>query len=368
MRKAVKSMTKFAVPGFLLLFAGLCFSQSAAKSQKAPPKASSPAPAAAETPQAKTDDEAIPEASPGAIFPAVVARVGGKPIFGRDLETYVRRELISIGSPEWKNLREDFRGQLTLDGINQLINSKLLYQKALASGIKVTDAEVQAELEKITKTFKSDAEMNAALASQMTDRATLEKDLYQSLAVARYINETLEKKITVTPDELTKFYTANPTEFHHPDLVRTSHILIPGGGTAEQAAQAKQRAESILARAKKGEDFAKLAKEYSVDSSASQGGDIGFSSRDNLVAEYADAAFSLPVGGVALAKSQSGYHVIKVTDKKGAGLSTLEEATPQLTEFLKNQKGQAELTKLLNQLRDQANIEILIPAGQPLKP
>jgi peptidyl-prolyl cis-trans isomerase C len=69
-----------------------------------------------------------------------------------------------------------------------------------------------------------------------------------------------------------------------------------------------------------------------------------------------------------LVKTQAGYHVIKVTDKKKEGLSTLEEVKPQLTEFLKNQKAQAELTQLVNQLRDQAKIEILIPSGQPLKP
>ena len=366
----MKSLTKFAVPGFMLIFAAFCFSQTAPKAQA--PKAS--APSAAAKPPAKPEparpeeDEVIPPAEPNAIFPTIVARVNGKAIAGKDLEAIVRRDLTSIGSPEWKNLREDYRGQLTLSGLNTLINAKLLYQKALASGIKATDAEVQAELQKLAKTFKSDAEMNAALANQMTDRATLEKDLYQSLAVTKYVSENIDKKVAVTPEEVAKYYASNPKEFQHPDIVRTSHILIPAGDTAEQDALAKKRAEGILARVKKGEDFAKLAKEYSTDASASQGGDVGFSSKDALVSEYAEAAFSLPVGGVKLVRTQLGYHIIKVTDKKTEGLSTLEEIKPQLAEFLKNQKAEAELTKLVNQLRDQAKIEILIPAGQPLNP
>jgi len=57
-----------------------------------------------------------------------------------------------------------------------------------------------------------------------------------------------------------------------------------------------------------------------------------------------------------------------VTDKKKEGLSTLEEVRQQLTEFLKNEKNQADLAKLVSQLRDQAKIEILIPTGPPLKP
>ena len=365
----VKSLNKFVVPGFLLMVAAFCFSQTAPKSQA--PKASAPAATAKQPakPEPKPEeDESIPPADPNAIFPTVVARVNGKAIAGRDLDAIVRRELTSIGSPEWKNLREDYRGQLTLNGLNTLINAKLIYQKALASGIKATDAEVQAELQKIAKTFKSDAEMNTALANQMTDRGTLEKDLYQSLAVTKYVNENIDKKITITPEELAKYYAAHPNEFQHPDIVRTSHILIPAGDTADRDALAKKRAEDLLARVKKGEDFAKLAKEYSTDASASQGGDVGFSSKDSLVSEYAEAAFSLPIGGVKLVKTQLGYHIIKVTDKKKEGLSTIEEVKPQLTEFLKNQKVEAELTKLVNQLRDQAKIEVLIPAGQPLKP
>jgi peptidyl-prolyl cis-trans isomerase C len=378
MHITVKSLIKLAIPAFLLFFAGLCFPQAGSKAPAAAPKAPAASPKAAAAPaqdqaakpQPKPEaDEAIPPAAPNAIFPAVVARVNGKAVLGRDLEELVRRELSSIGNPEWKSLREDYRGPLTLNFLTTLINSKLIYQKAVASGTKATDAEVQAEFQKIAKTFKSDAEMNIALAEQNTDRATLEKNLYETLTMAKYVSEAIDKKIAVTPEELSKYYSGNPDEFKHPDIVRTSHILIPiAGDTAEQGAKAKERAEALLARIKKGEDFAKLAKENSVDASASQGGDIGFNSKDSLTPEYSDAAFSLPVGGMKVIKTQYGYHVIKVTEKKKEGVSALEEVKDQLTEFLKNQKSQAELTKLVNQLRNQAKIEILIPAGQPLNP
>ena len=311
----------------------------------------------------------IPPAAPNAIFPAVVARVNGKAILGRDLEELIRRELTSIGNPEWKNLREDYRGQLTLAEITVLINSKLLYQKAIASGTRATDAEVQAELDKLAKNYKSDAEFNAALAGQNTDRATLEKSLYETLAMSKYVEETINKKIVVAPEELTKYYSSNPAQFNHPEIVRTSHILIrPAGDTPEQDAIARERAEALLARVRKGEDFAKLARENSVDGSASQGGDVGFATKESMASEYAEAAFSLPVGSVKLIRTQFGYHIVKVTEKKKEGLATLEEVKQDLTEFLKNQKFQAELAKLVNQLRDSAKIEILIPAGQPLNP
>ncbi len=353
-----------------LVAAGSSLAQSLPKTQSVSPKAAKSAPDIAAKPlPAPADEEDIPPAVPDALFPAVVARINGKSIFGRDLERIIRRELASIGSPEWKNLREDYRGQLVAAGLGTLINSRLIYEKAIAAGMKATELEVRAELQKIAKNFKSDAEMNTALAAEMMDRASLEKDLYENLVMAKYIEENINKKTTVSAEELAKYYAANPSEFQHPDIVRTSHILIrPAGDTAEQEAIAKQRAEALLARAKKGEDFARLARENSIDASASEGGDIGFVSKDFPAPEYAQAAFSLPVGGIALVKTTAGYHVLKVTAKKSAGLPTLEEVKPELTEFLKDQKAQAELAKLINQLRDQAKIEILIPSGQPLKP
>lgn len=363
----VKSL-KLAIPLFLL-FVTFCFSQSAIATQGAKPKPDSPTPAPTvkSQPKAEADEVALP-ADPNAIFPAVIARVNGKPVLGRELEVFVRRELASIGNPEWKDLREDYRGQLTLSGITSLINSKLLYQKAIAAGIKATDAEVQTEVDKIAKSYKSDAEMNEALAAQLLDRESLQQNLAQSLSISKYIDSTVSKSVAVTPDEVAKYYAAHPSEFSHPDIVRTSHILIRGGATSELDTMSKQRAEALLARVKKGEDFAKLAKEHSMDASASKGGDLGFATKDSMGPELGDAAFSMAVGDVRLVKTQYGYHVFKVTDRKKEGVAPLEEVRAELTELMKNNKAQEELTKLVNQLRDQAKIEVLIPYGQPLNP
>lgn len=356
----VKSL-KLAMPAFLV-FAAFGFLQSASAAQAAKSKTDAPAAAA------KSDDEAIPPVEPDAIFPAVVARVNGKPVLGRDLEVIVRRELARIGSPEWKSLREDYRNQLTLSALASLVNTQLLHQKALAAGTAATDAEVQAELQKIAATYKSDAEMNEALARQMMDRESHRKSLDQQLTISKYVAETINKSITVTPEEIAKFYAEHPKEFAHPDLVRSSHIMILGGETPELDARSKQRAEALLARVKKGEDFAKLAKEHSMADSASTGGDNGFASKQALETEIGEAAFSMAVGEVRLVKNRYGYHVLKVTDKKKEGVAPLEEVRDQLTQYLKSSKAQEALAKLVNQLREQAKIEVLISLGQSPKP
>jgi len=240
-----------------LAFAGICLPQSAPKPKTAPAKSGAPATSPAAKAQSKeAPEEPAEKADPNALFPAVVAAVNGKPIYGRELEQWVRMQLAELGDPEWRNLREEYRGQLVMSGLTTLISSKLIYEKAVASGMKITDAEVQAEIQKISKDFKSDAEMNAALAAEHMDRTKLQKNLQQSLLIAKYIEENITKKIAITPDEIAKYYSAHPSEFQHPDIVRTSHILIiPAGDTPEQDALAKKKGRSSPRADKKGRGF-----------------------------------------------------------------------------------------------------------------
>ncbi len=352
--------------GVLLVLCVCSAALAQTKPKPAPPKADSPAEVAAKPDQ----EEAIPPAGPDALFPAVVARVNGKPILGRDLEQRIQGQLAPIGNPQWNKLREEYKQELTSQSLGALVATELLYQKALASGIKATDTEVQAEFAKIAKTFSSDAEMNASLASRGLDRASLNKDLERSLVVSKFIQEFVAKKVAVTPAEAAQYYGQHTEEFRHEEIARTSHIFIQvaQGSTAEQGQIALRRAEALLARLKKGEDFAKLAKENSMDGSASQGGDIGYSPKGQLAPEYEAVAFSLPVGGLSdVVKTTFGYHIIKVTDRKKAGVSPLEEVRDDLVNFLKEQKTDGELEKVVNELRGQAKIDLYIPlsANQP---
>ena len=98
-----------------------------------------------------------------------------------------------------------------------------------------------------------------------------------------------------------------------------------------------------------------------MDGSASRGGDIGLTPKGQLAPEYESAAFSLPAGSISgVVRTQFGYHVIKVTEKKPAGTSTLEEVRTELQSFLKDKKVQSDVDELVRKLRDQAKIDLLI--------
>ena len=336
---------------------------SAAAQEDKPPQAP-----AAQKPPAKeaAAEEKVPPAGPNAIFPTVVARVNGKAVLGRDLEQRIREELLDIGSPAWQSLREDYRQELISRHLTSLIGTELIYQNAVASGIQVTDAEVQAEFDKVAQNFASDAALNTELASRGMERVDLRKELEKTLVVNRYIQQNVDKKISVIPAEVSEYYLKHPDEFKHPDIIRTSHILIavPENATAAQDSAARQRAEALLVRVRKGEDFAKLARENSMDSSASNGGDIGYTEKGQLDPAYENAAWSMTVGQTSgIIRSSFGYHIIKVTEKKKAGSATLDEARDQLTNFLKEQKRAAEMDKMIKEMRAKAKITVQLPGA-----
>lgn len=135
------------------------------------------------------------------------------------------------------------------------------------------------------------------------------------------------------------------TRYTLPDQRRASHILlkVPSGAPDDAAARIERQARSILKAARGGEDFAALARKHSEDGSAPSGGDLGFFGRGQMVKEFEDAAFSLPVGAISdLVRSTYGFHIIKIAEARAGRSVPLEEVREQLREELKMEKANAE--------------------------
>jgi peptidyl-prolyl cis-trans isomerase D len=127
-----------------------------------------------------------------------------------------------------------------------------------------------------------------------------------------------------------------------------AHILVKAADQAAPDAvkKAETKARDVLRRAKRGEEFAALARKYSEDSSASNGGDLGCFPRGQMVKEFEDSAFSLPVGGVSdLVRSRFGFHIIKVKDIRPPHTTSLQEAREALRQELKLERARGEVLK-----------------------
>jgi peptidyl-prolyl cis-trans isomerase D len=173
----------------------------------------------------------------------------------------------------------------------------------------------------------------------------------------RYVEISLSQlasKVSLDDAQLKTYYdeqkVKTPERFTEAEQRRVSHILLPVANPTDDAA-VKTKAEGILKRAQGGEDFSKLAKEFSQDpGSAQQGGDLGWSERKVWVAPFADAAYSMKVGEIrGPVKTQFGYHILKLEGIRPPTVKTFEQSKPDLeTEYRRN-----EAEKLFNNAQDQ---------------
>jgi peptidyl-prolyl cis-trans isomerase D len=160
---------------------------------------------------------------------------------------------------------------------------------------------------------------------------------------------TLIPKMQTTEDEAKKFYDENASKFQGNEQRHASHILIgvSASSSPEAKAEAKKKAEQVLAEVKKNPTkFSELAKKYSQDpGSAEKGGDLGTFARGSMVKPFEDAAFSMKQGEISgLVQSDFGYHIIKLTEIVGQGQG-FEALKPQIRAELMYQKALAKFSE-----------------------
>jgi peptidyl-prolyl cis-trans isomerase D len=156
--------------------------------------------------------------------------------------------------------------------------------------------------------------------------------------------DQLRARVTVTPQDVESYYNSNIQQFQMPEQVRASHILLKTEGKDEAAV--RKQAEEVLKEAKApAADFAALAKKYSEDEgSKANGGDLDYFTKGRMVPEFEQAAFSMQPGQISdLVKSQFGFHIIKVVDKKAAATRPLDEVRTQIQEMLASQRVEQQL-------------------------
>ncbi|HEY7059113.1 MAG TPA: peptidyl-prolyl cis-trans isomerase, partial [Vicinamibacterales bacterium] len=253
---------------------------------------------------------------------------------------------------------DEFENQLRRD----ITVEKL--QAALTGWITVSDDDVTQEYNKRNEkvklavvSFPADKFRSAATASD-ADVAKYFEDHKETYRVPekrkiRFLTidqEAMRAKVSVTGLQIERYYNDNLQQYQTPEQVRASHILLKTEGKDDAAV--KKQAEEILAKIKSGADFAELAKKYSEDEgSAKKGGDLDYFGKGRMVPEFEQKAFSMQPGEVSdLVKSQYGYHIIKLVDKKPAETKPLAEVRSQIEDQLKWEQVQADAQKLADQV------------------
>jgi peptidyl-prolyl cis-trans isomerase C len=309
------------------------------------------------------EEKSTPAASAKPIeLPEVVAIVNGKEIKRAQLEEIFKAAVQASGMNP-----ADLAPDQQLGGYTQLLNDLVERQLLLdaSAAVKVTPADVDAEIKKFKSQFPDEAVFEAQMKQAGMNSEKLQADVREELQIRGFM-ESRVKAPEVTPEQAKSFYESNQKEFDRPQTVKASHILfmVDPEAPAEVVKQKEEAAKKAAARAKKGEDFTALAKELSEEPGAAEsGGDLGFFPKDRMVPEFANVAFEQKIDEIGEpVKTQFGWHVIKVTDKKDAGTVPFDEVKDQISAYLKSTGQREAAQKVMKELKDSAKVETFLPA------
>jgi len=216
-----------------------------------------------------------------------------------------------------------------------------LTEAKFRSGVTVTDADVASHFEAHKAEYRIGEQRKIKYLLLDRDQARL--------------------KITVPPSDIQRYYNDNIQQYQTPEQVKASHILLKTEGKDE--ATVRKQAEEVLKEVKSGGDFAALAKKYSEDEgSKATGGDLDYFGRGRMVPEFENVAFTLPPGQVSdLVKSQFGFHIIKVIDKRAGATRPLGEVQAQIQDQLSLQLADQRITdqaaQFTSRIKDMADLE-----------
>ncbi len=253
--------------------------------------------------------------------------------------------------------------EMRLMVLDNFINRELLVQESRKQGITVGDQEVDEQMAAIKTRFADEGAFRSRLAQMALSEEAFKAQVAEELAIEKLIQTQVTDKVTITPQEVRSFYDSKPELFDAPERVRASHILaqLSSDASDDDKKKARKKIEEIRAKLNKGEAFDALAREHSDCPSAEKGGDLGYFSREQMVAPFADAAFALKPGEVSeVVETQFGYHVINLTEKKEAGITPYEEISERIGQHLKQEKMSKERDEYIAGLKSLAKIETFI--------
>ncbi|QEK13650.1 peptidylprolyl isomerase [Crassaminicella thermophila] len=202
--------------------------------------------------------------------------------------------------------------------LNEMITQQILYLDAKEKGLDKDEAYLK--------------ELKA-----------LEENLLKQYAVKKLLED-----VKVDEEEVKEYYEKNHEQFVKGESVKAKHILVKEEATAKD----------ILNELEGGKSFEEAAKEYSQCPSKANGGDLGYFNKGQMVPEFEKTAFELEVGAISEpVKTQFGYHIIKVEDKKDSTVMPFEQVQKQIENYILRSKQDEKYKTYTDQLRSKFNIK-----------
>jgi peptidyl-prolyl cis-trans isomerase SurA len=291
----------------------------------------------------------------------IVALVGDDIILQSEVEDRAAPLMAEISAIANPTEREARTNAVRREVLERLIDDQLLAQQATELKLTVGNDEIDRAIAQIKKDYGlTDEQLRDELRKQGLSMAAYRTNTKKEILKYRVINIAVGSKINVGDSEVQSYYERHLKSANV--QMRASHIFIaiPEGADNATVVEREKLAKSLLARAQQGEDFAKLAREYSEDAGTrAEGGDLGFIGRDILPKPLEELIFSMHVGDIrGPVRADRGYHVIKLVDKRVKDAKPLVEVQDDIRIRLRQREMERQTKIYLSDLRKKILVDV----------
>lgn len=289
-----------------------------------------------------------------------VARVNGEDIDRATFEKQMERTRARF-QRAGRQIAPALETRLKENLIRKLVEEELIAQKAKSENVTLEAAEIDAKLAEHKARFGSDKAFASFLERTQQSEADVKADLEKNLLRDKLFAKLLQGQ-EPTEEDAKKYYEENKDKYKQKEQINAQHILFKTDKNTTDADKKKklEQAKKVFAEAKKGADFAELAKKHSEGPTAQRGGDLGTFSRGRMVKQFEDVAFAAKPGDIlGPVETQFGYHIIKVNEKTAEVQRPYDEVKESILTSLKARQKSKATRDLLDKLKTEAKIEVL---------
>jgi peptidyl-prolyl cis-trans isomerase SurA len=300
-----------------------------------------------------------PLRAPAEIFDRMVAIVNNDIITLHELNAKMRA-MTGRNPADLKNEDDQKYVNTRQKVLDMLINERIASQKASELNIKITSKEVDSAIERMKRQNNiTQEELLAGLKERNLTYERYRKQMEQNLERARLVNEEVNSKIVVRDEEIQAYYKAHEKRFTSPEEVHLAAIFLKQTDP-ENPQELMKKARDLIRKLREGSDFQEFAKKYSEGPGAKDGGDLGFFKTSQLDGILSKITKALPPGGVSEPIVRpAGIQIIKVLEKRGAGLRPLGEVRNRIYDILYQEEVNRRFLSWIKDLRQKAYIKIV---------
>ena len=301
------------------------------------------------------------------LFPdKVIARGNGFQVTDKEVEKAFA-DFKTAAAANKQTIPETQRDEIEIKLLDKIVFIKIMLQKATAKDWESGGTRAETLLNRFREQASSKGSFDRYVASLGLSMKDFKQKFIDQAVVEEVLVREVHSKISVAEDEMRRFYIENPKFFEQPETLKVAHILIVTRElqtgrelTPSEKLAKREQISRLLFRARGGEDFEGLAKQFSEDPGSKARGGVYAFARGAMAVEFETAAFALQVGRISdVVETKYGYHIIKLLDRKPPEKRSFDLAKPRIKDTLAAREAERRLPAYTAALKKEYGLQVV---------